>query len=130
MSTTPHANPRKTLATIMLGCWLFAFFAGVVHACGLAEHPAPPSPSNSAASCLHGHGNEHSVPGCKQFRANDSPLLAQPQSLQDPPGSPLFFPATLFEARWARALSAPRLPLHPHPPRGVAHRTRLVRLAL
>jgi hypothetical protein len=126
-----NAHQRKILTSVTLGCWLFALFVGVVHACGLdgelgrSHHVV----AVSIDSQRHGDGDAH--PGCQQFCADNVPVLAKLQSVQDQPGGQaLLLLPFMGEPLLARMASVPS-PLHrPHPPPGIALNTRFVRLAL
>ena len=128
-----NAHQRKALTSLILGCWLFAFFLGVVHACGLDGEPAGSQQVVAAAvdSQDQGDGDTHS--GCRSFCADNLPVLAKVQSAQDQPVGPApLVPPFAGEPLLAPVASAPvRSPLHwRNPPPGVSLNTRYVRLAL
>jgi hypothetical protein len=124
-----NVHQRKVLTSVTLGCWLFALFVGVVHACGL-DGELDRSQHVVAAS-IDSHRQSDAHPGCQQCCADNLPVLVKLQSVQDQPGGQaLLLPPFVGEPLLARMASVPS-PLHrPHPPPGIALNTRFVRLAL
>jgi hypothetical protein len=120
---------RKILASITLGCWLFAFLVGIASACGLDDERMH-SWAAVAATESQGHGDDAKVPGCEQFRATDLPALTKIQSAQDLPGGPTLAPAPFIEVLPAWASVTPKPMRWTHPPPDIALYTRFVRLAL
>src|SRR5829696_4421136 len=89
---------RKVVATVTLGCWLFALFVGVVHACGLDGTLSHPQASITASIADAVQGDDHVVPGCERFCADDVPVLAKVQSTNDQPSvQPLLLPTFLSQ---------------------------------
>jgi len=124
------AHRRKVVTSVTLGCWLFAFFVGVVHACVLDEALGHTHQVVIVATDNRDIGDDHAVPGCEQFCATDVPVLAKLQSVQDQPGGHALPLPFLDEPLLVRVASVPSPPHRPHPPPGVALITRFVRLAL
>ena len=125
-----NAHQRKVWASIALGCWLFAFLVGVVHACGLDEALGDSQHFVTASSENQVGGDENALPGCERF-CTEKPLLAKLQTVQDQPGgqTPLFA-RFVGEPFLAPIASIPPTLHRPHPPPGIALNTRFVRLAL
>jgi hypothetical protein len=125
-----NTHQRKVVTSVTLGCWLFAFFVGVVHACGLEQALGHSQQVVAALTDSQGQGDEDALPSCEQFCADDVPVLAKLQSVQDQPGGHALPPPSLGDPLLVRVAAVPS-PLHrPHPPPGVALITRFVRLAL
>ena len=126
-----NAHQRKILTSVTLGCWLFAFFVGVVHACGLDGELGRSQQVVAASIDSQRHGDDDAHPGCEQCCADNLPVLVKLQSVQDQPGGQaLLLPPFVVDPLLARMASVPS-PLHrPHPPPGIALNTRFVRLAL
>jgi hypothetical protein len=125
-----NAHHRKALTSVALGCWLFAFFAGVVHACGLDGRPG--HSQRVAAASIDGQcqGDDDAHPGCEQFCADNLPVLAK-QSVQDQPGGQALLVLPFVDKPLLARMASVPSPLHrPHPPPGIALNTRFVRLAL
>ena len=124
-----NAHQRMVVPRVALGCWLFAFFVGVGHACGLDGVAGPSQPPVSAAADTPGQADDDA--GCGQFCAGNLPVLEKLQAVQDQPGGqPVLLSPFLGEPLLARITTAPS-PLHrPHPPPGIPLNTRFVRLAL
>ena len=121
---------RHVLASITLGCWLFAVFAGVVHACGLDGEFGHSQQAVSASTDTPRQGADDAAPGCEQFCADNLPVLAKIQLVADQPGEQALLPFSLYQPLLARVAFVPS-PLHrPRPTPGVALNTRYVRLAL
>jgi hypothetical protein len=123
------ARQRKVLTSVTLGCWLFAFFVGVVHACGLDEDLG--RSQRVVAASIDNQGDDDARLGCERFCADNLPVLAKLQSVQDQPGGQtlLLLPFS-DEPLLAGMASTPSLLHRPHPPPGIALNTRFVRLAL
>ena len=125
-----NAHQRKVVASLALGGWLFAFFVGVAHACGLdaglgAAHHAVTVSAVGQNPC-----DGDALPGCKQFCADDLPVLAKLQSIQDQPGGSALLPPSSGEPLLVRVAWV-HSPLHRlYPPPDIAPNTRFVRLAL
>jgi hypothetical protein len=81
---------RKPLASLFLGVWLFALFAGIASAC-LTDEAANTAQMSGMAMAMGQHdGNHAKPPGCEQFCKSDTPLLTKLQLVQDQPaGQPL-----------------------------------------
>jgi len=125
-----NAHQRRVVTSVTLGCWLFAFFVGVVHACGLDETLGHSQEVVTVSANSQVQGDDAAVPGCEQFCAADLPLLAKVQSVQDQPGGHALPPPSLGEPLLVRVAWVPS-PVHrPHPPPGIALITHYVRLAL
>jgi hypothetical protein len=126
-----NAHQLKVLTSVTLGCWLFAIFVGVVHACGLDGELGHTQQVVAASIDSQRQGDDDAHPGCEQFCADNLPVLAKLQAVQDQPGGQaLLLPSFVGEPLLARMASVPS-PLHrPHPPPGIALNTRFVRLAL
>jgi hypothetical protein len=126
-----NVHQRKVLTSVILGCWLFALFVGVVHACGLDGELGRSQHVVAATIDSQRHGDGDTDPGCQQCCADNLPVLVKLQSVQDQPGGQaLLLPPFVSEPLLARMASVPS-PLHrPHPPPGIALNTRFVRLAL
>jgi hypothetical protein len=126
-----NAHQRKVLTSVTLGCWLFAFVVGIVHACGLDGERGRSQQVVAASidSQRPGDGDVHS--GCEQFCADNLPVLAKLQSVQDQPGGQaLLLPPFVGEPLLARMASVPSPLRRPHSPPDIALNTRFVRLAL
>jgi len=125
-----NAHQRKVLTAIALGSWLFAFFVGVVHACGIDAESGLLQQTVSISADSQDQDDEDALPGCEQFCADDLPLLAKLQSVQDQPGGYVLPLPSSGAPILARVISASS-PLHRrYPPPGIALITRFVRLAL
>ena len=121
---------RKTLAAIVVGYWLFAFFVGVAHACGIDEVLGESHALAVTVTDSQGRDDD-AAPGCHQFCADDLPMLAKLKTVQDAPTVQAF----LVQALWVEPLltgAAPiaSLPHSPDPPPGIDINIRFVRLAL
>ena len=127
-----NAHRRKVLTSVTLGCWLFAFVVGIVHACGLDGEPAGSqhviAASIDSRGC-QGDGDTHS--GCKTFCAESVPVLAKGQSAQDQPVGPALLLQPLAAVPLLAPVASVPSPLQRrNPPPGVFLNTRYVRLAL
>ena len=123
------ARHRKVVTSVALGCWLFAFFVGVIHACGLDEAIGHAHQGATVSTDSQGDAAD-TVPGCEQFCASDLPVLATPQPAQDQPIGHALLPRFLGEPLLVRVPSVPPPLQRQHPPPGVVLITRFVRLAL
>ncbi len=121
---------RKPLASLFLGVWLFALFAGVASAC-LTDEAAETAQMSGMAMGMGQHDGDHAKPsGCEQFCKTDIPLLTKLQLVQDQPaGQPLL----------VAGVDVPSLPIvvrsvssayRAHPPPDVPLLLRTLRLAL
>jgi hypothetical protein len=125
-----NAHQRKFVASLALGGWLFAFFVGVVHACGFDAEPGPLQQTVIVSPCSHDQGDKGALPDCKQFCADDLPVLAKLQSIQDQPGGNALLPPSSDESLLVRVAWV-QSPLHRvYPLPDIALNTRFVRLAL
>jgi len=126
-----NAHRRKVLALVTLGCWLFALFVGVAHACGVDQKLSHPHSSMRASTAAPAYSDEHTVPGCERFCADNVPVLAKLQSANDQPCiQALLLPAFLSQpALLPAALASAALRRQDPPPR-IALNTLFVRLAL
>lgn len=126
-----NAHQRKILTSVTLGCWVFALFVGVVHACGLDEALGHSQQMVSASIDSHGQGDDDAGTGCERFCADNLPVLAKLQMVQDQPGGQaLISPLRVGEPLFARMTAATSRLDRPHPPPGIALNIRFVRLAL
>jgi hypothetical protein len=126
------ALQRKVLTSVTLGCWLFAFFVGVVHACVLNGELGHSQQVVSISIDSQGLDDHDAHPGCEQFCAENVPVLAQASSVAGQSGEQALLPSPprWCVSRWVSTAS-PAVAMHrPHPPPGVALNTRFVRLAL
>ncbi len=122
---------RRVLAAAVLGSWLFALFISIAHACGLGGELGYSQQVVTAMAGGHVQGDQDALPACKQFCADDSPVLAKVKSVQDQlGGDALLLPPSLGEALLAWPAAALSLRDRPQPPPGIALNTRFVRLAL
>lgn len=126
-----NAHQRKVVASVALGCWLFAFLVGVVYACGPDEALGYSQQVVMASSENQAEGDEDAVPGCERFCSENMPVLAKLQAVQDQPEG-----QTLLFARFSGGSLLPPIASTPstvhrlYPPPGIALNTRFVRLAL
>ena len=125
-----NARRRRILASVSLGSWLFAFFVGVAHACGIEAVLGPVQQPVTVAADIHDHGDEDALPGCERLCADDFPLLAKLQAVQDQVGGQALFLPGLGEPLVVRVAWAPSQVRHLHPPPDIAPTIRFVRLAL
>jgi len=118
------------LASVTLGCWAFAFFVGVLQACGL--HEALGDARHVEAASVDSHDHRDDVdPGCEGVFADDVPLLAKLTSVQDQPGGQAFVaPSRAGMPLPLAVLTASAILHRPRPPPGIAAYTLFVRLAL
>ncbi|SRR6266567_4017144 len=126
-----RARQKYLFASIALGCWLFAVFIGVVHACGLDGQFRSLREGVTASATGPSQGDDDTAPGCEQFCAGNLPVLAKIQPVADQPGEqavllPLFFAEPLLAPVTAAPLALHRL----RSPPGIALNTCFVRLAL
>jgi hypothetical protein len=127
---TFNAHQRKVVASVALGCWLFAFFVGVVYACGLDEGLGYSQQVVTASSENQVGGDEDALPGCERFCA-EKPVLAKLQAVQDQPeGQTLLFARFSGGSLLPPFASTPSTVHRLYPPPGIALNTRFVRLAL
>jgi hypothetical protein len=130
----PSARHGLRLACCALpsdGCRRISLSTSVVHACGLDGELGHSQQVVAASIDSQRQGDDDAHPGCEQFCADNLPVLAKLQSVQDQPGGQaLLLTPFVGEPLLARMASVPS-PLHrPHPPLGIALNTRFVRLAL
>lgn len=128
-----NAHRRKVITSVTLGCWLFAFFIGVVHACGqevALDHARHGGSSVMASTDSQSHDDRDVAPYCEQFCIDDTPVLTSPQSGQDQPQSHAHPPPSTGDPLWVRVFSVPPPLYRPHPPPGIALITLFGRLAL
>jgi len=127
--TLTSAHQRKVLASVTLGCWPLAFFAGVVHACGLDGELGALPQVVSASTDTPGQGANDA--GCGQARADNLPVLAKLPLVQNQPDKQAVpLPPSLGAPLPAR-VTPPLSPLHRRPwPSGASLNTHYVRLAL
>ncbi len=124
-------SQRRVLAAAVLGFWLFALLISVAHACGLGGELGYSQQIVTVMAGGHVQGDDDALPACKQFCADDSPVLAKLNSVQDQPGGhAMLLPPSLGEPLAARVASAPSLLYRLNPPPGIALNIRFVRLAL
>ena len=116
-----NVHQRKVLTPVILGCWLFALFVGVVHACGLDGELGRSQHVVATSIDSQRHGDGDADPGCQQCCADNVPVLVKLQSVQDQPGGQaLLLPPFVVVPLLARMASGPS-PLHRlHPPPGIA----------
>ena len=122
---------RNSIASVVLGLWIFALFVGIANACtwdGVSAVPHPPTVAAHAADDAMDHDTG---PGCEEFCSNDLPLLGVLQSVQDTPAGQLLVVATRHHLG-VLPISAPvrRLARTAHPSPGVPFSLRIVRLTL
>jgi hypothetical protein len=127
-----NSRRRRILTSVILGCWLSAFFVAAVHACGSNGEMAGPQPVVAASIDDQGHDDGDTHPGCKSFCAENVPVLAKAQGAQDQPvGSALLLPPFAGEPLLPPVAWAPSPPHGRSPPPGIALiNIRFVRLAL
>lgn len=126
-----HRRQRKPLAAMVIGCWLFALFVSVANACGFNADLAQTARAEAMAMSGQPDTDESGSPACKQFCADDLPVLAKIKLVQDQasaqalPVSPLSVAPVL-----AGGLNAVPPLRSRQPPPGIALNIRFVRLAL
>jgi hypothetical protein len=128
MSTT--LRRRKTVASFVLGAWLFALFVAIAHACGISGATAVLP--DAAATSLVGEPHDDATPACCETPCEDDvPLLTKIQPVQDPPAGTPLIPTSRCGARVlaGAALVAPPS-LAAHPPSDVSIFLRFLHLAL
>ena len=126
-----RARQKRIFASMALGCWLFAMFIGVVHACSLDGENGYLQDDMTASTICPGPGDDDTAAGCAQFCAGNLPVLAKIQPIADQSSEQaLLLPPSFVEALPAPVTPAP-LALHRlDSPPGIALNTRYVRLAL
>lgn len=125
-----NAHQRKVLTSVTLGCWLFALFVGVAHACGLDAALSPLHHAVTVSVGSQDQGDEDALLGCEQFCADDLPVVAKLQLVQDHPGGHALPLPSLGEPLIIRVAWAPSLARRLDPPPDIAPNIRFVRLAL
>jgi hypothetical protein len=119
---------RKTLASLLLGAWLFALFVGVAHAC-----MPPPSVACQDAGIAMGHGSDgddDASGNCREFCSVDTPLHSKLQLVQDQPAGPPLLVASAGSVP-AQVVAPAATKSHlAHPPADVSLLLRTLRLAL
>lgn len=124
-----HRRQRKTLAAMVVACWLFTLFVGVAHACGLDGDLGHTSPIE--AMTKNGHADDGTPPACNQFCANDLPILAKIKLVQDQSSAQsLIISLLAVEPIITSGFPVASLFPSPDPPPGIAVNTHFVRLAL
>ena len=107
---------RRTLSTIVLACWLFAFFVGVAQACAM-DRELGHAHGRAGAATVHQGQDGDAPPGCRQFCADDLPVLAKLKAVQDPPNEePVLVTALLGAPRLADVTRVVSLLDSPDPP--------------
>ena len=118
---------RKLIISVSLGCWLFAFFLGVVNACEVAGELAA---SHRTATHDHDHGDSTTT-GCEHFCADNPPISAKAKTFWDQGGEQPPLIARVLRATIDTGGSRTvRLPDDPDPPPPFARYARFHRLAL
>jgi hypothetical protein len=119
---------RRTLASLLLGAWLFALFVGVAHAC--MPTPADACQERGIATGHGSDGDGGATGNCREFCGVDTPLYSKLQLVQDQPaGQPLLVAsAGILPAPAVAPASTKRYLAHP-PPDG-PRLLRTLRLAL
>lgn len=119
----------KVLASVTLGCSLFAFFVGVAYACGLGGGLYPSRQVLSDSTDMP--CQSANAAGYGQLCAENLPMVAKLQLVRHQPGGQaLLLSASLGEPLLSRDTPAPSPLQRPHPPSGASLNTRYVRLAL
>lgn len=121
---------RRSITPIVLALWLFALAASMAQACGIGEGVGHAGMAKPASVATH-QESTGDVPGCKQFCADDTPLLTKLKAVDDSPaGATLLAGALAFATpiEGSARTFKPRSGLDPPP--GIAISTRFVRLAL
>jgi hypothetical protein len=120
---------RKPLASLFLGMWLVALFAGIANACLLDVAPDAGQMSGMAMGSAH-DGDQAQPTGCQQFCDTDIPLTSALQLVQDQPaGQPLLVASVAIAAAPTAAPSV-LAAYRAHPPPDVPVLLRTLRLAL
>jgi hypothetical protein len=120
---------RKKLASLLLGAWLFALFAGIANAC----LPEPGNAGQTAGMAMGpGHdGDDSQSPDCRQLCNLDTPLLSKLRLVQDQPaGQPLLVASVSTALLSPVPVSVVRMVYLAHPPPDVPVLLRSLRLAL
>ena len=121
---------RKLVASFALGCWLFAFFVAIVHACTL-DGELVDSHHVSTGATDHQSQGDHPPTACEQFCADAARLAAKSTLFQDQTGEQALLLAPTSGAPMVPGIApVASLPDRPHPPLGIALYTRFLRLAL
>lgn len=129
MSAFPRCR-RNSIASIVLGLWIFALFVGIAHACSV-DGVTPHRPMPMAGHANSAPMDDDMAPGCEQFCSNDLPLVTVLKLVQDQPAAePLL--VALFDDGNLVSFSAPnsRTELAAHPPPGLPLSIRFARLTL
>jgi hypothetical protein len=127
-----RARQRHIFASITLGCWLFAVFIGVVHACGFDGELGYWPEGMTAATMGPGQSDDDTAPGCAQFCAGSLPVLAKIQQVADQSSEQALLLPPWFVAPLPAPVTPAPLALHrlDSPPGIALLNTRFVRLAL
>ena len=83
---------RKLIISVSLGCWLFAFFLGVVNACEVAGELA-------AASSYHIATHDHddaTTTACEHFCADNPPIVVKAKTFPEQGGEQPLLIAPVF----------------------------------
>jgi hypothetical protein len=112
-----------------LGIWLFALFAGVVHACGLTELDM--TSGQLSVTSLGGCTFDEGMPaGCDQFCKSDVPIASRPPLIGEQSAAQLPI-AVAIDVDVVLALPPALLPARPaHSPLGVPLILQFTRLRL
>jgi len=122
---------RDFLTSSVLAIWMFALFVGIANACSWDGVTAVRHQSTAAIHADSETMDHDMAPACENLGSNDLPLFSVLQRVQDrPAGQPLVL-ATRYDLG-SQPISAPNLrwARNAHPPPGVPHSLRFVRLAL
>ena len=130
-----RARHRRSITSLALCCWLFAFFLGVVNACEVAgESPASDHVSSHHVIGATPHPHEHddaALSGCERFCANDVSIPAKATLFLDQPAEQAVLIAPISGAPVVTPDKHVVLLLdHPDPPPAFARYARFLRLAL
>lgn len=130
MAGSPRRH-RRSIATAVLGLWLFAVFVGIANACSCAGLAVVSQPLHLG---VHAEGdglNDGVAPGCDAFGSNDISLAGVLQPIQGRPGAPPLVIA-MYRDFHRLSISAPilRLARLAHPSPGVPFALRIVHLTL
>jgi hypothetical protein len=124
-----NAHRRKVIASVCLGTWFFAFFVAIAHACDVEAALGPLQHAVAAPADCQDQSDKDALPGCKQLCADDLPVLAKLQAVQDQTGGQALPPPSLGAPLVLRVSWAPQV-RHLHPLPDFAPNIRSVRLAL
>jgi hypothetical protein len=122
---------RKFITPFIMALWVFAIFVSVAHACGLDEDFGHAGPNKTVNVSGHNSSENGGSPSCDKFCADDFPLLAKLEVVQDSPtGQALMGPPFVGESFQTTVAAVASLLLSPDLPPGIAVYIRFVRLAL